>query len=214
MQRAWCLPTLLFSCATAWGQPSGSESLFQNGHMGGNCAQCHETSTLPRYEFDRAQSKILYSVKAYGFEAVGLFRSIAGGFVFDPSAPEKGSVIATVDVASVDSGDTALDSLIRSERFLGAKEHPVISFRSTSVETVAAGRLRVSGVLSLAGRERALTLDVETVAAALDPVTGRHTAGFVARGTLARSDFGLSLGLPAIAEQVQFTIYAAGNLLD
>ena len=169
---------------------------------------------LPRYEFDRARSKIVYSVEAYGIEVAGLLRSVAGGFVFDPEAPEQSSVIATIDAASVDMGDSALDSLVRSGRFLDTGRYPLITFQSTSVAAADGGELRVSGVLSLAGTEQPMTLTVRGVGVGTDLVTGQRTAGFVARGEFSRSIFGLSLGLPAIGDKVQFTIYAAGNLLD
>lgn len=210
----FALTLLAWPLAEVSAQQTQGQSLFQNGHMGGNCAQCHETSTLPRYEFDRAQSKVVYTIEAYGFEAAGVFRAIGGGFVFDPGHPEQSSVIATIETASVDSGDGALDSLIKSSRLLDAGQYPVMSYRSSAVEVLENGEFSVSGVLSLAGHEQPLTLTVHPVGVAMDLVTGRRTAGFVARGEITRSDFGLRLGLPAIADRVQFTIYAAGDLLE
>jgi polyisoprenoid-binding protein YceI/predicted TIM-barrel fold metal-dependent hydrolase len=187
--------------------------MFQDGHMGGSCAQCHTTSTVPRYEFDAALSKVEFTIHAYGFELAGVFKTVSGGFLFDAAEPESGSVIATVETASVDAGSDALNSLIRSDRFLSAAEHPVMSFRSESLEAAGLNKLRITGTLSVLGIERSLRLDVIQIGTGMNPLTGRQTAGFVARGTLKRSDFGLNLGLPAIGDEVELTIYAAGTRL-
>jgi polyisoprenoid-binding protein YceI len=206
------LAIVLCVAGSADAQQTGS--MFQNGHMGGNCAQCHVTSSTRRYEFDPTHSTLVYTIDAYGFRAVGTFAGIGGGFVFDPADEESASVVASVDLRSLRVQNKALNSLILSDRFLDAEQYPLASFRSTGVAVTGENTMRVDGVLSIRGVEHPEQLEVEVTGTGRHPVTGRQIAGFVARGRFARSDFGLSLGLPAIADEITFTVYAEGNLLD
>ena len=215
MMKLGRLPAILFLTALA---PHSSlraqddTSMFQSGHMGGNCGSCHVTGSEFRYQLDPASSLVVYSVDAYGLETVGTFAEIGGGFVYDESDVASGSVIANIRATSVDTQNDALDSLILSERLLSATEFPLLSFQSTSVARTGEDVLRVDGMLTIRGVANPVSLDVRMSRTTVHPMTGRQTAGFVASGHVNRSDYGLTVGLPAIADQVDFTIYAQGYL--
>jgi polyisoprenoid-binding protein YceI len=46
------------------------------------------------------------------------------------------------------------------------------------------------------------------------PLTGDNTAGFTATGTIKRSEFGQTLGIPAIGDDIAFEIVLMGKNLQ
>src|SRR5215469_5778706 len=58
--------------------------------------------------------------------------------IVTPDNPMDSSVAVSIDAASVDTGNEQRDEDLRSERFLDALTHPLITFRSTGV-TAAGG---------------------------------------------------------------------------
>ena len=70
-----------------------------------------------------------------------------------------------------------------------------MSFASTQVEKLDAHTARVTGNLTMLGISKPITLtvDVET-----GPSAKQRVVAFVAKGTIARSDFGTKFGIPLI----------------
>jgi len=188
--------------------------MLMDGHRG-VCSDCHVGAATDRYVLDTENSMVVYALDVFGFsKTIGTFREIGGGFVFDPEDAENASVIASIDAASVDMSDPALNRLVRSERFLDAQAHPLITFQSTAVERIDATHLRIDGQVSLRGIAKPVSLAVEINKLGPHPLTGRRTAGIIATGRLQRSEFGLTLGLPSIGDEIEFTLYAQGTLLE
>ncbi len=85
------------------------------------------------------------------------------------------------------------EDLAQSPKFLNASEHPEILFRSTRVEPMADGRLRVDGELSLLGQTHPVRLEATvTGSAAAHPFTKKGAIGFSASGSFERSRFGMT----------------------
>ena len=198
--------TLLPGVSAAQGIPDGHR---------GVCSNCHVGAGNNRYELTAGSSTLVFAVDNFGFsKVIGTFSEVGGGFVFDSDDVEATSVLASVDVTSLDTSNSALDALVLSERFLDAARFPSITFQSESVSRVGEQRFRVEGALSMLGLTRPVSLDVVLNRLDPHPVTGRQTAGLEISGQLVRSDFGLTLGLPSIGDVVEFTVYAQGSLLD
>ena len=185
-----------------------------DGHRG-VCSDCHLRAARVNYELNTAESILVFALDAFGFsKTVGTFDEIVGSFVFDPGDAENASVIVSVDLRSLEMSDSALNSLVLSERFLDADNNALMTFQSEAVEPVDATHLRVDGTVSLRGIERPMSLAVVLNKLAAHPLTGKQTAGLVVTGLIKRSDFGITLGLPSVGDQIEFTVYAQGSLLD
>src|SRR6185436_8595456 len=65
-------------------------------------------------------------------KARGRFRTFSGTIHID-EVPERSSVAATIEAASIDTGDEDRDRHLRSPDFLDVERFPEISYRSTSV---------------------------------------------------------------------------------
>ncbi|MGH9695286.1 MAG: YceI family protein, partial [Bryobacteraceae bacterium] len=64
----------------------------------------------------------------------GAFAKVSGIVTADPSNPEHSSVVAEIDVTSVNTNDEKRDAHLRSEDFFHVEKHPVMTFRSNKVE--------------------------------------------------------------------------------
>jgi polyisoprenoid-binding protein YceI len=202
-----------FAGAGAAAPALAQSRMMDQGHVG-DCVGCHGKQDANRFRFEAAQTRVAFSLDAFGFSRVtGEFRGVDGGFRFDQGDPEKSGVVASLRPADVRIGDALMTAVVR-ERFFAADKHPVINFTSHKVTRTGADAGRVDGSLQLMGVTRPVTLDVRFNQAGRHPVTEDMVAGFTARARLKRSDFGMALGLPAIGDDVEITIEVLGKRLE
>lgn len=125
-----------------------------------------------------------------------MFTKVRGRFVDVDAIVEVGErvqdtrVQATIEMASVDSGDATRDEHLRSTDLFDFENHPTAAFSSTALDW--AGRSgKLTGELTLKGVTRPVTLDVEYLGAAVDP-WGNQRAVFDATGRINREDWGIT----------------------
>ncbi|WP_326673969.1 YceI family protein [Streptomyces sp. NBC_01257] len=104
--------------------------------------------------------------------------------------PRASAVTATVDVASIDTGNEKRDKHLRSADYLDAENHPTMSYRSTGIRRSADG-WTVDGELTLHGVTRQVPLAVEPDGFGPGP-SGGQQAGFTATARIDRRDFGIT----------------------
>jgi polyisoprenoid-binding protein YceI len=104
--------------------------------------------------------------------------------------PTTSSLEVTIDMASVNSGDTARDDHLCSGDFFDVANYPMATFRSSGVEWNGSSG-RVVGDLTLKAVTRPVTLDVDYVGHAHDPWDNER-AVFSASATINREDWGLT----------------------
>lgn len=160
------------------------------------------------YTLDPAHTQVAFSLDRLGFNHVlGQFDTVSGEIVLDEANPAASSVRATVQIGSISTGNATRDEHLRAERWLNAAAFPTAEFRSTAVRIIDGNRAEVTGALTLFGQTHPLTLNVtlNRIGAAQN---GRRTAGFSIAGTLMRSTWGSSNGLPHIGDAVSLQIEA------
>jgi polyisoprenoid-binding protein YceI len=108
----------------------------------------------------------------------------------------KSTVRASVDLASVQTGNAQRDEHLRSSDFFLVEQHPQMIFQSTGVrgdgdgdDFVLAGNLTVRGVT------KPVEFDLEFNGVTIDPF-GNTRAGFSASTTVNRKDWGLDWNVP------------------
>lgn len=221
MTRTWkifCLALMAAAVtpwATAQSETAGpAKAMPPAGHVG-NCASCHGRRAENRYRFDSHTGAISISLDNHGFGAIsGRFDDFEGGFVFDLETPETGSVVVTIQTASLDLGDALMNLVAKSWLFLNVSRHPLITFNAKRAERTGDKAGRITGDLTLAGITKPLTFDVSFNKAGPHPVDGLQSAGFSAVGTLRRSDFGLGFGLPGVGDVITLRIEVVGKRID
>ena len=117
----------------------------------------------------------------------------------DPEDPGKSSVDTTINTAELWSGDPDRDGHLRASDFLDVENHSTITFTGSEVEVIGKNDFRVTGDLTLRGVTRTVTLEVNYLGQWDTPfwVDGedqgpKTRAGFVAKTTIDRNDFGIS----------------------
>jgi len=143
------------------------------------------------YEVDPAHSTVGFSIRHLISRVQGVFNRFEGTIDFDPKAPDKLRVKASIDVASVNTRNDRRDEHLRSPEFFDAKKYPKMTFQSTKVEKLGANKFRVTGKLTLHGVTKPVTLEVVYGGQVKDP-WGNTRIGFHATGKLNRKDFGIS----------------------
>jgi polyisoprenoid-binding protein YceI len=122
----------------------------------------------------------------------GHFRKFEGTVRYDEAHPEQTQVDVKVDVASVDTTVAKRDEHLRSADFFDAEKFPTLTFRSTHAKQGEAGKLLVTGNLTLRGVTRPVVLEVGDIGESTKDPWGSVHRGATAQAKLSRKDFGLT----------------------
>ncbi len=110
---------------------------------------------------------------------------------FDPERPEEAQVTATIDAASVSTGNKEFDQTIADQRrLLDAKSHPEIRFTSTKVTVTGENTAEILGDLTFHGVTAPVSLNVTFNGSLRDPIRNRRVVGFSASGVISRAAWG------------------------
>jgi polyisoprenoid-binding protein YceI len=118
----------------------------------------------------------------------GRFTDVAGQITIAPT-PTDSTVTATIQMASVDTGDTKRDDHLRSEDFFNVAINPTMTFTSTGVIAKGSSYM-ITGDLALNGTTKGVEMALEFNGIATDP-WGAVRAAFSATTEINRKDFGL-----------------------
>jgi polyisoprenoid-binding protein YceI len=146
--------------------------------------------TTARWDIDVGHSAIHFYVRHMVISKVhGRFARWSGALELDTADLTRSSVEVRIEAASIDTQVADRDAHLRSADFLDVEKHPELSFRSRRIEK-AGDRYRVVGELTLRGVTREVVLDAEFAGTGKDP-WGNERAGFSAKASVDRRDFGL-----------------------
>jgi polyisoprenoid-binding protein YceI len=148
---------------------------------------------MTQWNLDTAHSTVDFAVRHMMVATVrGGFTEVSGTLNFNPDNPAQSSVEATINAASIWTGDADRDAHLRSPDFLDVENYPHITFKSARVEASGDSKATVTGDLTIRGVTRPVSLAVEFRGQQKNPFTGELTAGFSARAAINREDFGLT----------------------
>lgn len=146
---------------------------------------------LTTWTLDASHSNVEFSVRHLMIATVkGRFADVQGTVTLDESDPTQSSVDVTIAAASIDTRVAQRDEHLRSADFFEVEKYPTVTFKSRKV-AADGDHLKVTGDLTIRGVTREVVLDVASHGRQTDP-WGVPRAGFEARATIRRSDFGLT----------------------
>lgn len=144
------------------------------------------------FNIDPAHSTIGFSVRHMMIAKVrGSFHDYQVSAKLDAQDLARSSVEATIEVASIDTGNPDRDKHLRSADFFDAERFGQIRFASTKVEASADGGYVLHGDLTIRDVTRPVSLAVEANGPGKDP-WGNVRYGFGLRGKIDREEFGLT----------------------
>jgi len=144
------------------------------------------------WQIDPNHSAAQFAVRHLAISTVrGAFTKVSGTVQFDDKDISKSSVEVTIDAASVDTRVPDRDKDLRSDHFFEVEKYPTLTFKSTKVEQVEAGKLKVTGDLTIHGVTKQVVLDVEGPTASVKDPWGNQRAAANATTKINRQDFGV-----------------------
>jgi len=161
------------------------------------------------WQLDPPHSSAQFSVRHLGVSTVrGAFTKVSGTVHYDAANPGKASIQATIESASVDTRVEMRDNDLRSPRFLDAQKYPTITFQSKKVEPAGAGKLKVTGDLTIHGVTKEVVLDVDGPTPAINDPMGKDRLRMGASATtkINRNDFGITSLPGAIGDDIAITL--------
>ena len=151
----------------------------------------------------------MFLVDHLGFaKMVGLFTDMAGTFSFDPANVSASKLVVSIKTASIQTQFTPRDNDLKGADWFNVTEFPEMKFVGTSFAKRDDHTGTITGNLTLRGVTKPVSLDVTFNKAGIRPTDKAEAAGFSARGSLKRSDFGMKTFLPYIGDQVDLVIEA------
>jgi len=161
------------------------------------------------WQIDPAHSAAQFAVKHLAISTVrGAFTKVQGTVQFDDKDISKSSVDVSIDAGSVDTREPNRDKDLRSDHFFDVEHYPTITFKSKRVEQAAAGKLKVTGDLTIHGITKEVILDVDGPTPAIKDPWGNQRMGINASTKINRKDFGVgaNYGSAMIGDEISITI--------
>ena len=122
------------------------------------CASLLTARADDTYKIDPVHSSISFKVRHFFSYVTGDFTKFEGTIQVDSAHPEKSSVTATIDAASVDTKNAHRDEDLRSANFFEVAKYPTITFKSKSVKQTGADSGDIVGDLTMHGVTKEITL--------------------------------------------------------
>ncbi len=161
------------------------------------------------YTLDKDHASVIARVSHLRYSwSVFRFDRVSGTLAWDPAKVEGNvagaAVTAKVETASITSNVKGFAEQLGGNDFLNAAAFPEATFVSTAFRQTGAQRGKVDGELSLMGRKRPVTFDVELVGAGKG-FSGRPRIGMTGRTTINPVEFGLA---PLFGDAVEIMVDA------
>ena len=110
------------------------------------------------------------------------------------------------------TGLPELDKHLKSKVFFDTEQFPTATFVSDKIDRIGKDKANVHGILTVHGVSKPVTLDVTPNKTGNNPLTHTPTAGFSAKTSIKRSDFGMNTFLSALGDEVNLDIEAEAYL--
>jgi polyisoprenoid-binding protein YceI len=144
------------------------------------------------WTIDAAHSGIHFAVRHMVISKVrGSFDGFTATLELDEADLTRSRVAVRIDAASISTKNAQRDAHLRSPDFFDVERFPALTYVSKRVEAAGSDRFRVVGDLTIRDVTREVVLDAELGGLGKDPWGGER-AGFTARTTVDRREFGLT----------------------
>ncbi|OFX05051.1 MAG: hypothetical protein A3D94_19160 [Alphaproteobacteria bacterium RIFCSPHIGHO2_12_FULL_66_14] len=142
------------------------------------------------------------------FRTTGEFKDWRGTVHVDDDNVPRSTVEVIVRTGSVQMLDSQQTAMLKDSDFFHVEKFPEMTFRSTHVERTGESTLRVDGDVTLRGITRPMKLDVSVTDRRPNAAPGTRYAGFRAKGTIKRSEFGMTKYVDVVGDTVEISIAA------
>lgn len=173
------------------------------------CALAAAQAAPVVYEFDPDHSFVHFEVRHFGTSTLrGRFGPLRGQVLLDRTA-QRGELSLRIAVKSLDTGVGVLTERLLQADLLDAAGHPEAFFVARQFRfdsTINNALVEVRGEFTLRGQSQPLSLHAVRFGCRADLETASEVCGGDFEGTLLRSEFGATLGLPLVADRVRLLV--------
>ena len=161
------------------------------------------------YKVDGGHTQVVFAWDHMGFtNNAGTIAEPTGTLTLDKANPANSKVTVTFQIANLRTGITKLDEHLMKPDFFDAAKFPTATFVSTSVKPEGAIGAEIAGNLTLHGVTKPVTLDTQFYGVGPNPMSKKENVGFVATGTIKRSDFGMGAFVPLVSDAIELKVIA------
>jgi polyisoprenoid-binding protein YceI len=144
------------------------------------------------WQIDPAHTAAGFAVKHLMISTVrGQFKGVTGTVVWDDQDVSKSTIDVTIDATTVDTSEPMRDKDLKSEKFFDVAKYPTITFKSKKIENVSAGKLKVTGDLTIHGVTKEVVLDIEGPSNTVKDPWGNTRVAASATTKVNRQDYGV-----------------------
>ena len=101
---------------------------------------------------DLAHSSVAATFKQMNVPVEAKFKKFSASVDYDAAKPELSKASVDIDTASLDLGDAEMNKEVAKKEWFNAAQFPKASFVSSSIKPAGAGKLNVTGKLSIKGK--------------------------------------------------------------
>ena len=165
------------------------------------------------WRIDSNHSAADFSVRHMMISTVrGEFTGIAGTVIYDPKDPAHDSVEVTIDCTTVNTGVAKRDAQLKGPDFFDVARYPQMKFKSIRVEAAGAGKLKITGELTINATSKPIVLHVDGPSPSIRDPRGNEKIGLSASTRISRKEFGITWnevmesGGIAVADEVAISL--------
>lgn len=150
---------------------------------------------MAKWNIDPDHAVAFFAVKHFMITDVrGQFNRLSGTIFSRADEPLSTSISVAIEVGSLFTGVRKRDEHLLSPDFFDVARFPAMTFKSALVEPAAWNGLRLTGVMTVRGVAREITLDGEFSGPVKSPegLGGETSMSFALAGRLRPEDFGLA----------------------
>jgi len=149
-------------------------------------------SAQSKWNVDPTHSNVKFSVSHMVISEVEGSFSDFDGTLEAPGADFNNATIEfSVNIGSINTNSEQRDGHLKSADFFDAAKYPAMTFKSASFRKTTGNNYVLDGSLTIKGVTKKVTFDVTYGGTVKDPY-GNTKAGFKAKGSIKRMDYGLT----------------------
>jgi polyisoprenoid-binding protein YceI len=153
------------------------------------------SAELEKWDIDKGHSSVYFDVRHTYATVRGYFEDYTGSVQFDADNMEMGRIKLEVKTKSVNTGIPNRDNHLRADEFFAVKKFPTMTFESTEVKQKQDNEYMVEGNLTVKGKTQKVAVPFTYFGSRENPLKkGQQVAGFEARFTVNRLDYGVGSG--------------------
>jgi polyisoprenoid-binding protein YceI len=165
------------------------------------------------WHIDPQHSSAQFSVRHMMISTVrGQFGGVNGVAVYDPKNLKVSSVDVTIDCSTINTGEPKRDASLKTAEFFDVEHYPVMKFKSSKIVAAGAGKLKVTGDLTINAITHQVVLDMEGPTPPIKDTQGRMKIGINGTTKVSRKAYGIlynpimESGGVAVSDEVQIVL--------